>query len=106
MYCVVGKLKGSGNGLQKEYGDKFKDVFKTITVDNGSEFLNYKSLERCLNNPEEKRTKVYYCHPYTSWERDSNENSNKLIRRFILKGTDISRFTQTKKLFFKYYTGF
>ena len=39
------------------------------------------------------KTKIYYCHPYSSWERGSNENANKLIRRFIKKGEDISQYT-------------
>ena len=37
---------------------------------------------------EEKRTFVFYCHPYSSWERGSNENNNRLIRRHIPKGED------------------
>lgn len=50
-------------------------------------------MQRSINNLEEKRTKIYYCHPYSSWERGSNENANRLIRRFIPKGADIGRFT-------------
>lgn len=79
--------------LEKQYGNKFKEKFKTITVDNGVEFLDHKNIERSIRNPEEKRTKIYYCHPYSSWERGSNENANRLIRRFIPKGTDIGKFT-------------
>ena len=37
---------------------------------------------------EGKRTFVFYCHPYSSWERGSNENNNRLIRRHIPKGVD------------------
>lgn len=70
----------------------FKDVFKTITVDNGSEFLESSLIERsCIHNGN--RTTVYYCHPYCSSERGSNENANKLIRRFIPKSTSIDKYS-------------
>ena len=41
-----------------------------------------------------KRTNVYYAHPYNSGERGSNENNNRLIRRWIPKGTDIKTLTK------------
>jgi len=44
--------------------------------------------------PGKMRLKIYYAHPYSSWERGSNENANKLIRRFIPKGTDIGKLTE------------
>ena len=40
-----------------------------------------------------KRTEFFYCHPYSSWERGSNENQNRLIRRWIPKGTPLENFT-------------
>lgn len=69
---------------------KFAEVFKTITVDNGSEFLNHKKMERSLRSKTKKRTQIYYCHPYSSWERGTNEQTNGMVRRFIPKGTLIS----------------
>lgn len=77
--------------LERKYGKRFGDKFKTITVDNGTEFLNSKELETSVIDPNQKRFKLYYAHPYSSWERGSNENANKLIRRFIPKGTDIGK---------------
>lgn len=75
------------NRLEKKWGDLFKSVFQTITVDNGTEFSACSELEKSvLDNG--KRTKLYYCHPYSSWERGTNEVTNKLIRRHVPKGTD------------------
>ena len=52
-----------------------------------------KAMEKSYYNKTMKRTKVYYCHPYNACERGSNENANKLIRRWIPKGAHISDFT-------------
>ena len=72
----------------------FRETFKTITCDNGVEFLDMDAMEKSYCNKVMKRTKVYYCHPYNACERGSNENANKLIRRWIPKGAHISEFTE------------
>lgn len=76
------------NKLERKYNKSFYEKFKTITFDNGSEFNDYKGIEKsCLRKG--LRTTIYYAHPYCSGERGSNENGNRLIRRWIPKGTDI-----------------
>ena len=81
------------NGLERQMGkEAFKIVFRSITADNGSEFLDYEALEASVFG-RSSRTRIYYAHPYSSWERGSNENANRIIRRFIPKGSDISKFT-------------
>ncbi|WP_396020649.1 IS30 family transposase [Clostridium sp. CM027] len=61
------------------YGEKFSQVFKTITGDNGSEFADLSTLEI------DSDTKVYFTHPYSYFEKGTNERHNGLIRRFIPK---------------------
>jgi len=81
--------------LEKKYGKEFKNKFKTITFDNGGEFRDYKALEKSYDGrKKEPRVKVYYAHPYRSGERGSNENANRLIRRFIPKGTVITNISE------------
>ena len=80
--------------LERNTGSRmFRLIFKTITVDNGSEFQDYDGMERSKRN-KKNRTKIYYCHPYCSCERGSNENQNKLIRRHIPKGINFDDKTQ------------
>jgi IS30 family transposase len=79
--------------LERKLGKKFRGIFKSITVDNGSEFADWEGMERSKRS-KKKRTKIYYCHPYSSWERGSNENQNKLVRRHIPKGVNFDDKTQ------------
>ena len=86
--CIVREL----DKLERKLGTKkFRETFKTITCDNGCENLDFKGMEKSVltNIP---RTQVFYAHPYSAWERGANECANKLIRRFIPKGTDISKY--------------
>lgn len=75
------------DAIERKWGDMFKRVFKTITMDNGSEFADSEGIERSALGAG-SRTKTYYCHPYSSYERGSNEVTNKMIRRHIPKGTN------------------
>ncbi len=75
----VDAVKAGFRQLKSWFGSKFAEVFKTVTADNGSEFADLSSLEK------EKETTVYFAHPYSAWERPSNERANGLLRRFIPK---------------------
>lgn len=81
------------NEIEKEIGtDNFKNIFKTITADNGGEFALHTDIEKsCVTDTQ--RTALYFCHPFASCERGSNENANKLIRKYIKKGEDIGNYT-------------
>ncbi len=61
---------------------------KTITADNGTEFHNYRELERRLG------VEMYFATPHHAWERGTNENTNGLIRQYLPKGTNLSGLTQ------------
>lgn len=98
---IIRKIKDKGqraviralNGIERQMGkEAFRMTFRSITADNGSEFLDYTALERSVSGGT--RTCIYYAHPYSSWERGSNENANRMIRRFIPKGSDISAYTR------------
>ncbi len=79
--------------IEEEIGSEmFARIFKTITVDNGSEFSDYEGIERSVTGAG-KRTTLYFCHPYSSYERGSNENQNKMIRRHYPKGFDFTEVT-------------
>ncbi len=80
------------NSIERRFGVLFRKVFKSITVDNGAEFSDCKGLERSIYRG--KRTSLYYCHPYSSCERGSNERINRDIRRLIPKGSNIAKFSK------------
>jgi IS30 family transposase len=84
---------------EKKIGMKrFREMFKSITVDNGSEFLGWRNLEQsCVSSRGTLRTQIYYCHPYHSWERGTNEQVNGHLRRFIPKGCAIAKYS-TKEI--------
>ena len=77
--------------IKRRCGENFPKIFQTITSDNGSEFADLPSLL-----PE---TKIYYAHPYSSFERGTNEKQNSLVRRFFPKGTDFGAVSDEKIAF-------
>jgi IS30 family transposase len=83
-------IKEAIDGLEARHGAGFRVKFKSITFDNGVEFLGWRSLEVSLLKPADSRTTIYFAHSYSSWERGTNENQNRMIRRFIPKGTNIA----------------
>lgn len=68
-----------------QFDNQFK---KTLTYDNGLEMAQHKQLT------EQTGIQVYFAHPYSSWERGTNENTNGLIRRYFPKGTDFNEVTE------------
>ncbi len=66
----------------------FKILVHTITGDNGKEFAGHESIANELS------LNFYFAHPYHSWERGANENTNGLIRQYVPKGTDFENITQ------------
>lgn len=79
--------------LKDEFGDKFSQVFRSITTDNGAEFADFSSIES-------DGTEIYFAHPYSAWERPVNERSNRILRRFVLKGKSIDSYTAEELLMF------
>lgn len=67
---------------------RYGNIFKTVTVDNGSEFSDCDGMTSAI------QAALFYCHPYSSWERGSNERNNRLIRRYLPKGTSFHNLTQ------------
>lgn len=59
----------------------------TITADNGKEFAGHEKIKTALN------ADVYFAHPYSSWERGLNENTNGLIRQYFTKGSSFENIT-------------
>lgn len=84
-------IRGVFDKLERQLPD-FKQRFKSITTDNGSEFLQYDLLTKSIKGG--KRFTVYYCHSYAAWEKGTNENHNRMIRRWFPKGTDFSKVTK------------
>jgi len=79
--------------LERKMGKKrFRETFKSITTDNGPEFLEYEKLTKSVFGG--KRFGVYYCHSYSTWEKGTNENHNRFLRRFFPKGTDFTKVSQ------------
>lgn len=82
------------NALFEKLGEKmFKEIFPVLLADNGSEFSNPGSLE-FAEGSQERRTRVFYCNPYSSYEKPHVENNHENIRKILPKGTSFDDLTQ------------
>lgn len=80
--------------LREEYGEEhFKEVFKSVTADNGTEFSSLSELEAY-------GVSVYFAHPYSSWERPQNERHNRIFRRYVPKGVSIENYSAEQIIHF------
>lgn len=85
------------DAIERQWGaPNFRTVFRSITVDNGTEFADASGMEKSCINKTIPRTKVYYAHPYSSWERGTNENQNGMIRRKHPKGTNFAEVSKAE----------
>lgn len=73
--------------LFSDFEKKPEKIFRTLTADRGLEFASLAELEN-------ESTKIYFAHPYSSYEREINERHNRILRRFIPKGTDINKISE------------
>jgi len=88
-YTLIVKLKARNS---KEVAKMFSKILnklnpilkKSMTYDNGVEMARHENIT------QKTGMKIYFAHPYSSWERGTNENTNGLIRRYLPKGTDFN----------------
>lgn len=80
------------DAIEEKFGSAmFAKCFKSITFDNGTEFDDTDAISASVNEQNEKRIKqIYFCHPYCSSERGSNEVVHKFLRRKWAKGEPLS----------------
>jgi transposase, IS30 family len=93
--CVlVGKLRSRSvaamNRRVIQLIRSHRHIFKTITVDNGTEFHGYRDIELATG------TTFYFATPYHSWERGTNENTNGLVRQYIPKRSSMRNLSQAR----------
>ena len=70
--------------FEKEFKQLPKLMKKSLTYDNGTEMAQHKLFTK------NTKVQVYFTHPYSPWERPTNENTNGLLRDYFPKGTDLS----------------
>ena len=94
-YVMLAKVKNKTtdeviNALIKQSKKMPKELYKSLTWDRGSELTNHKEFTLATD------IKVYFCDPHSPWQRGSNENTNRLLRQYFPKGTDLSKHSQRK----------
>jgi len=91
MYAVIKKIMSRRCDVVNRYIQEITGgfvCFNSLTIDNDISFRKHEELSGLLGAP------VYFCHPYHAWEKGGVENINKLIRQYLPKGSDISKYSE------------
>ncbi len=98
---IVKRLNGRDSQSMKqaavELAHQLNGKLKTLTVDHGKEFADYRAIEKLTG------TQVYFAHAYSPHERGSNENRNRVLRRFIPKGKPIGELSDNELVHINWY---
>ena len=94
-YVMLAKVKNNHtetvvNALIKQSRSLPDELYQSLTWDRGHELADHKRFTM------ETKIDVYFCDPQSPWQRGSNENTNRLLRQYLPKGTDLSQYKQAQ----------